>query len=352
MHQGHNHEQRKTAQGAARKSFQERTSTMKAFLVALVIAIAFIAGAVATWVLPLTWNPRGQYRAEAWLKVNEEKLQFPYNFVKDDFSDEEAIERQMLHHKVMIRSPFVLNVALRKLKGVDALDLQQGEEPLGWLARRIELNHGDGYLTIGMAGNDPEQLKRLVNAVTEAYLEQVVHQDRSRLIEERNAMERTFREKSEDLRQRRERILAVSSSEPILQEQARRELALDYSRQVREHIADLRRREDQAARELRKLGQSENGDADSDQKDSLSSEISRLENDREATEAKFLTISATLPPDPLLQIDHELWTERIAIKSLEELLKSLGADLEYLSIQLNSDNRVELLQKAEVKRNE
>ena len=53
-------------------------------------------------------------------------------------------------------------------------------DPIEWLADEISVSFVGELLYIGLEGNDPAEVVKLVNAVTDAYLEEVVNADKRR----------------------------------------------------------------------------------------------------------------------------------------------------------------------------
>lgn len=82
-------------------------------------------------------------------------------------------------------------------------------DPAGWLASAIDVSFPDDceILRVSLRGSNPTELRDLVNAVTDAYLKEVVDRDRmkrldrvSRLEQVRNEIEQKSRTKREQLR--------------------------------------------------------------------------------------------------------------------------------------------------------
>ena len=77
----------------------------------------------------------------------------------------------------LIKSRFVLNAALRQPKVANLALLKEEPDPVEWLAKHLEADYkaSPEVLTIKLKGDDPDELVALVNAVTNAYLQEIVN---------------------------------------------------------------------------------------------------------------------------------------------------------------------------------
>lgn len=94
------------------------------------------------------------------------------------------IEKQT--QAALIRSPFVLNAALRE-PGISQLRLVRDEpwfgtrdNPIAWLERQLKVEYAQGseVLRLAMRERHPDELKKLLNAVTDAYMQEIVDAQR------------------------------------------------------------------------------------------------------------------------------------------------------------------------------
>lgn len=216
------------------------------WLLALILAICCaIPPAVLAWFfVPVT------YSTKAWLRAdNSPRL----------FETKTSGETTLATHQVLIKSPFVLNSALRA-PGVSTLpSIQKIEEQnldlADWLATQIHVQVGRSgeYMILSMTGENPQDVQRIVNAVTEAYLERVVNSERANTIAKRNSLERTFREKSEEIRERMESLNAVTrelGTADAETAQQKQNLLIDYVAGLRKEIGSLRSKLREKQREI------------------------------------------------------------------------------------------------------
>jgi capsular exopolysaccharide synthesis family protein len=79
----------------------------------------------------------------------------------------------------VVRSQLVLKAALKQPRVAELSIVAEKPSPLEWLTREIEVDFSMGpeILSIALAGDKPEELKTLVNAVMKAYLDEFVNQE-------------------------------------------------------------------------------------------------------------------------------------------------------------------------------
>lgn len=159
---------------------------------ALPLALALgAAAAVAVWFA----IPPSQFTATSRLFIPQAPPRFMYA-TRETSSDYQLFRQTQV---VRLRSPKVLSTALKRpeVRGLD--ELGKLADPEDWLrqALKIEFPNGAEILEISMSGQEPETLATLVNAVTDAYLNEVVNVDyNSRLdrLEKLRSMWKTFKD--------------------------------------------------------------------------------------------------------------------------------------------------------------
>ena len=95
----------------------------------------------------------------------------------------------------LIKSHFVINAALRK-KGISVLPLIKAKkQPADWLADRLRVStDGDSeIIEISLTGQNAQQIEKLVNAIVDAYFEEIVMTDRENDLERFNILKRSYR---------------------------------------------------------------------------------------------------------------------------------------------------------------
>ena len=140
-------------------------------LLGLVLGLMAAGAAIVVAWLAIPVN----YRASAWLRIAGSKPSIMFTVRGDDelLANPEAAA-------TLVTSRFVLMAALRK-PGVSQLGcLADEEDRLTWLKEHVEVSFpGDSeIMEIAVTGDDPSELVTLVNAVKDAFMEEVVGVDR------------------------------------------------------------------------------------------------------------------------------------------------------------------------------
>jgi polysaccharide biosynthesis transport protein len=136
-----------------------------------------IAGCVAgllLYLFPITHQTTAYLR----VKAKNENSVFP----SEERLMPQDIERQAMNHLALLKSQMVLEAALakREINVLDAVQAHKGEEVL-WLMSELRVSFpGDGeILEVRYEGEeDPEEMRKVVDAVVAAYQDKVLLQDR------------------------------------------------------------------------------------------------------------------------------------------------------------------------------
>jgi len=168
-----------------------RRRWLPALALALVTGVAF---AVPVWL----FLPRG-FEAVVWLRIRASGT-----LLNEGRSAEyDAYRKTQLQ---LLRSPVVLNAALRK-PGISSLKtITEQDDPQNWLARTIEpVLQGDSeVMQLKFRGAVAEDTAKILNAITSCYLDDIVNKDRQDRLSRRDQLEKKFKENQTELRSRRE----------------------------------------------------------------------------------------------------------------------------------------------------
>lgn len=130
------------------------------------------AAAVAAWFLA----PPPTYKARAMVHLSSAPEAILNRQVHDGGRDFGALQQTQ---KTVVRSQMVLNAALKQ-PDVSALSIvTENPNTLAWLTKEIEADFSMGpeILSISLAGDKPEELVVLVNAVMKAYLDEFANEE-------------------------------------------------------------------------------------------------------------------------------------------------------------------------------
>lgn len=147
------------------------------------ILLSAITIAVGWFLIPI------QYHTDAWLRVATEtpNIIFKMN-TRDSYLNQRSAQA------VLIRSPFVLRTALRSLDLELYPELAKSRDQVDWLAKRIGVSFpgGSEIMSISMSGDNPVAITEMVNAVKDAYMEEVVSVDRENHLRRKNVLEQAY----------------------------------------------------------------------------------------------------------------------------------------------------------------
>jgi succinoglycan biosynthesis transport protein ExoP len=202
------------------------------------LTLGSIAGA-----LTFLFLPRG-YEAVAWLRVRDKSGMFGAGMGRDNAEYESYRKTQVQ----LIKSPLVLMAAMRR-PGVNALEsLKDEDDKVGWLVRNIQVSAPmeSEVLQVRLRGENPREITDLVNAVTNAYLTDVVNKEKAERLSRRDALEKKYKENMADIRARLDtyhnlaKTLGTTDSAEVATQRA---LLLD-------HLGTLRAQQTQLQRDI------------------------------------------------------------------------------------------------------
>lgn len=153
---------------------------------ALGIPAALLAAALVWEAVP------AKYESYAMLKIQqfEQVLAFETKEKHSEFLTYRDTQ------KAFIRSRGVLTAALRNPEVAECRTLKSIEHPVDWLMEELLVDEeiSPEFLRIGLAGEIPGDLAKIVNAVKDSYLNEVVYNERNEKIERLRTLEEQFNE--------------------------------------------------------------------------------------------------------------------------------------------------------------
>jgi capsular exopolysaccharide synthesis family protein len=159
--------------------------------VALGALVGILAG-LATWL----FMPKG-YEAVAWLRVRDKSGMFVGG--GRDSAEYEAYRKTQVQ---LIKSPFVLMSALRRPGIANLPTFADVDDPVGYLMDNVSVAMpGESEVVlVRMRGEDAKEVTQIVNAVTQAYLTDVVNKEKTERLQRRDALERKYKENMAEVR--------------------------------------------------------------------------------------------------------------------------------------------------------
>lgn len=167
-------------------------------------AVAFGIPLAVVAVIGAWFSMPAPFTAYALLKIDENapRLVFSTAEGEDDFFTFRQTQT------ALVKSRFVLNAALRK-PGISDLQTLQGiAHPVEWLQKCLKVGsyNSPEILQIALEGENPEELAAIVNAVKDAYLDEVVLADRKKRIARVSELESIYNDTEEKVRRKEERV--------------------------------------------------------------------------------------------------------------------------------------------------
>jgi capsular exopolysaccharide synthesis family protein len=107
-----------------------------------------------------------------------------------------------------IKNRYVLNAALKRDDVRQLALVRQQGEPITWLEDelKVELQEGSEIVNVKMTGSEPAELVTLINAVTQAYLQEIVNVERKRRSDRLAELDDIYTKSKEKLRLKRETL--------------------------------------------------------------------------------------------------------------------------------------------------
>lgn len=200
-------------------------------LVGLPVAVGFAA--LAYLVAP------APYRAFATLRIAAVEPRLVFSTAQSGAApDFETYHKTQV---AMIRSRYVLNAALRDPE-ISALDtVRRQPDPVAWLEEELIVDSPNSpeILRVALEGNEPTELAAIVNAVRDAYLDEVVNVERQQRRTRLADLERIYADTEEKVRLKEERVADLARSLGTGDSKAltiKQQMALEYFGQLqREH---------------------------------------------------------------------------------------------------------------------
>lgn len=166
---------------------------------AVAIPAAVLVGALMWQMVP------AEYESSALLKVHQYEQKITAN-INGEKSAEFLTYRDTVIN--FLKSREVADHALR-IEGVKETRLLRDKStPVDWLLEEIDVNfdYSPEFVRITLAGEHPQDLATIVNAVKDAYLDNIVYQERNERIQNLRKIEGKFSTLDKSVRKNQERI--------------------------------------------------------------------------------------------------------------------------------------------------
>jgi capsular exopolysaccharide synthesis family protein len=296
----------------------------------LAVCLGVLAAAAASGT---TWYAvPASHTAFALLRVAsvEPRMVFPTADTRVDYGTYQKTQISL------IKSPLVLNAALRQ-PAIAALPcVLEQLDPVTWLAKEVLVDYAGGseVLRISLTGSIPDELAKLVNAIKDAYLQEVVNAESQQRLARIRELDKIYTESEEKTRSKRNLLRQLARTLGTSDSQA---LTLKQQMAV-QHFGELRKEHTRVQFELMRarveaLSQQARGEAPAGEK-----VAEALLEDYASTDPQTQQLLARLG-----QVQRVIARyEHVAVRKDEPSLVEYRAEAKALQKKLD-DRRAELL---------
>ncbi len=161
-----------------------------------------VLGATVGWlVFPVTWRARTVLH----ISSNRPFILFEKTEAGSEFAN---YQRSQV---ALMRSRLVLNAALRTPAVASLPIVQEQASPIEWLEKeiRVEFANGPELLNTDMFGSDPDTMIKVVNAVRNAYMKEIVNKEQNVRLRRLDQLQRLYVKFDELLRDKRTNLRAL-----------------------------------------------------------------------------------------------------------------------------------------------
>lgn len=199
------------------------------------------AAGVAAWFL--TPPPKITARTQLYVSAIPPNILFP----DDRIGRHEDFVRSQVY---LIKDRFVLTAALRSPEVAELSMLQEQTDPVQWLETELKVETPSSeFIHISLSGDRPLELQKVVSAVTQSYLNNVVDKERILRKKKLDDLKKIFEQFNERWQKKREALKALQKGNGALNEQS---MALLQQIDI-EDLKGVMRDLGQVRRELRQL---------------------------------------------------------------------------------------------------
>jgi capsular exopolysaccharide synthesis family protein len=207
--------------------------------------------AVAAWFV----IPASKYSAESLLLVASRAPRVLSSNVQ--FETPDQFRNYQVAQETYLRSRLVLGEALRKPEVAKLPAILASPDPIEWLSKEIQISFKGEILRIGMEGDQPQELMALVNAVTGAYMSEVVNVEQNRRRIQYNTLDKVYVDYQENLRQRKATLRGMAEQTGTSSQETlafKQQLQLERLSTVHRNLDSVRTQLREAQTELSVLG--------------------------------------------------------------------------------------------------
>lgn len=218
------------------------------------VGLGLLAAAV---VGPTAWFllPPPQFTAEADLQVFSRAPVVAFSTAETSQSGNEDYKRYQKTQVALLKSRPVLQSALQKPEISKLRLVREPVDPVQWLKDHLEASFPSEseILHIALKGESAEEVAKMVNAVTQAYMDEVVNVELKRRTQRYDKLNEIVAKKLQTLKSQRERVRNLAESLGSNNQQAlvlKQQLAAENQAQLDKELLEIRSKRRRAEAEL------------------------------------------------------------------------------------------------------
>jgi hypothetical protein len=247
----------------------------------------------------------------------------------------------------IIKSPFVCAAALRDPKVARLPMVLAQKDPTVWLGEQLAVDFpmDSEVMRIALAGDDREQVAKLVNAVTEAYIREVTNAEHNQRLERYQQLKDAFHDYMEKLRDKRKKLVELAVATGLDGREGTRDntwftLLTDCERDLRR--VRLEKIATETRLERRKADRPGDGTGIAELKEDLA--VLEVQETHLSKEAESLRTRGYEQNRNSIELEGL----RDEIDHAEQSVRQIGEMTERLSVELQAPKRIRLLKLADV----
>ena len=208
-------------------------------MLALGVAIlaAGISGPAAFFLVP-----PAKFKAQAQLHVASQAPKVLFHTVETDVNED--YRRYQNTQQALVTSQWALNAALQDREVSTYRMVREQVDPIAWLKAnlKVEFIAASEVMEISLSGDDAQELAGIVNAVKQAYIEEVVNKDAKERAERRDTLQKLKEKYGEILKERRATLRKLAQAVGTDDRQTmgyRQQIAMEHLAYIRKDLLDV-----------------------------------------------------------------------------------------------------------------
>ncbi len=176
----------------------------------LALTLGLIAAAVAAGVTAFLL-PTSKFTARSMLHVMHQQPRVLFGTASEAGADFGTYQKTQ---SALVKSRLVLNAALRSPKVAELSLIREQPKPIDWLEKEVQIDFSlsPELMRIVMIGEKPQELETLVNALTDAYLQEIVLRDHKKRTQHLDDLKELRNKLQDELKRRRGSVRKMATS--------------------------------------------------------------------------------------------------------------------------------------------